>query len=123
MYVIVKLQLRKQLTTTTERVRSPVLPFRTTVRTTSTTVRTTSTTTEDGSPSGVITKLLSEAAAPIAGLSAATLAYSAAAMLPVWLPVALGRKRRTFQEPQIRINKILNLPDLPDLQHNSKLSV
>ena len=110
-------------TTTTERVRSPVLPFRTTVRTTSTTVRTTSTTTEDGSPSGVITKLLSEAAAPIAGLSAATLAYSAAAMLPVWLPVALGRKRRTFQEPQIRINKILNLPDLPDLQHNSKLSV
>ena len=103
-------------TATTERERSPVLPFRTTVRTVSTT-------TEDGTPSGVITKLLSEAAAPIAGLSAATLAYSAAAMLPVWLPAALGRKRRSFQEPQIEINKILNLPDLPDLQHSSKLSV
>merc|ERR1712242_335151 len=52
--------------------------------------------TTDGSPSGVITRLLSEAAAPIAGLSAATLAYSAAAMLPVWLPLALGgRKKRS----------------------------
>ena len=106
---------------TTERERSPVLPFRTTLRTTSTTVKpSTTTTTEDGTPGGVITKLLSEAAAPIAGLSAATLAYSAAAMLPVWLPAALGRKRRTFQEPQLEINKILNLPDL---QHSSKLSV
>ena len=81
------------LATTTERARetAPVLPFRTTLRTTSTT--TVRTTTEDGTPSGVITKLLSEAAAPIAGLSAATLAYSAAAMLPVWLPAALGRRR------------------------------
>ena len=111
-------------TATTERERAPVLPFRTTLRTTSTTTTARpSTTTEDGTPSGVITKLLSEAAAPIAGLSAATLAYSAAAMLPVWLPAALGRKKRSFQEPQLQLNKILNLPDLPDLQHNSKLSL
>ena len=81
-----------------ERVSSaPILPFRTTLRTTTTTTTTQKpTTTTDGSPSGVITRLLSEAAAPIAGLSAATLAYSAAAMLPVWLPLALGgRKKRS----------------------------
>ena len=41
---------------------------------------------------------MSEAAAPLAGLSAATLAYSAAAMLPVWLPAALGRKKRDAKE-------------------------
>lgn len=71
---------------------APTLPFRTTLRTSTQT--TTVSTTTDGSPSGVITKLLSEAAAPIAGLSAATLAYSAAAMLPVWLPAALAGRRR-----------------------------
>ena len=55
-------------------------------------------TTTDSSPQGVITRILSEAAAPIAGLSAATLAYSAAAMLPVWLPAALaGRKKKSFE--------------------------
>jgi hypothetical protein len=76
---------------------APILPFRTTLRTSTTTTTTQKpTTTTDGSPSGVITRLLSEAAAPIAGLSAATLAYSAAAMLPVWLPLALGgRKKRS----------------------------
>ena len=76
---------------------APILPFRTTLRTTTTTTTTQKpTTTTDGSPTGVITRLLSEAAAPIAGLSAATLAYSAAAMLPVWLPLALaGRKKRS----------------------------
>lgn len=74
----------------------PILPFRTTLRTTTTTTTTQKpTTTTDGSPAGVITRLLSEAAAPIAGLSAATLAYSAAAMLPVWLPLALGRRKRS----------------------------
>ena len=74
----------------------PILPFRTTLRTTTTTTTTQKpTTTTDGSPAAVITRLLSEAAAPIAGLSAATLAYSAAAMLPVWLPLALGRRKRS----------------------------
>ena len=103
------------LATTTIRARetAPVLPFRTTLRTTSTS--TTTTTTEDGTPSGVITKLLSEAAAPIAGLSAATLAYSAAAMLPVWLPAALGRRRRDLVS-QIE----LELP--PDLNENTNFS-
>ena len=48
-------------------------------------------------------RLIRDAAAPLAGLGAATLAYSAAAMLPVWLPMALGgggggRKRRTLAE-------------------------
>lgn len=75
---------------------APILPFRTTLRTSTTTTTTQKpTTTTDGSPAGVITRLLSEAAAPIAGLSAATLAYSAAAMLPVWLPLALGRRKRS----------------------------
>ena len=74
----------------------PTLPFRTTLRTTTETASVSSTT--DASPQGVITRLLSEAAAPIAGLSAATLAYSAAAMLPVWLPAALaGRKKKSFE--------------------------
>ncbi len=88
-------------TTTTENnsrntVTAPTLPFRTTLRTTTEMVTVASTT--DSSPQGVITRLLSEAAAPIAGLSAATLAYSAAAMLPVWLPAALaGRKKKSFE--------------------------
>ena len=86
---------------------APLLPFRTTLRTT--TELTTTTTTTDGSASGVITRLLSEAAAPIAGLSAATLAYSAAAMLPVWLPAALaGRKRKSFD---------VNSDDLQNIQN------
>jgi len=80
----------------------PILPFRTTLRTTTTTTTpattTTTTTTTEGTPETIITKLLSEAAAPLAGLSAATLAYSAAAMLPVWLPAALGRKKRSTRE-------------------------
>ena len=103
------------LATTTQRARetAPVLPFRTTLRTTSTS--TTTTTTEDGTPGGVITKLLSEAAAPIAGLSAATLAYSAAAMLPVWLPAALGRRKRSTQ---IELELLSN----PDLYENTNLS-
>ena len=83
-------------TTTTTTETAPTLPFRTTLRTTTALAPTTTTT--DGSPTGVITRLLSEAAAPIAGLSAATLAYSAAAMLPVWLPAALGRKKRSVVE-------------------------
>ena len=77
-------------------VTAPTLPFRTTLRTSTEAVSLASTT--DSSPQGVITRLLSEAAAPIAGLSAATLAYSAAAMLPVWLPAALaGRKKKSFE--------------------------
>ena len=81
-----------RITASTTTASAPTLPFRTTLRTSAQT--TTVSTTTDGSPSGVITKLLSEAAAPIAGLSAATLAYSAAAMLPVWLPAALAGKRK-----------------------------
>ena len=77
-------------------VTAPTLPFRTTLRTSTEAVSVVSTT--DSSPQGVITRLLGEAAAPIAGLSAATLAYSAAAMLPVWLPAALaGRKKKSFE--------------------------
>ena len=76
--------------TSTAAVTLRTLQLRTTLRTTTTTAATTT----EASPSGVITRLLGEAAAPIAGLSAATLAYSAAAMLPVWLPAALGRRRR-----------------------------
>jgi len=86
---------------------APILPFRTTLRTTTT--ATSATTTTDGTPQGVITRLLSEAAAPIAGLSAATLAYSAAAMLPVWLPAAIGRKKKSFEISDI--NKFQNTFD------------
>ena len=81
--------------TTTMSKKPVILPFRTTARPTTTTTTTEATVTTDGSPAGVLSRILSEAAAPIAGLSAATLAYSAAAMLPVWLPAALaGRRRR-----------------------------
>ena len=93
--------------TATSAITAPLLPFRTTLRTT--TELTTTSTTTDGSASGVITKLLSEAAAPIAGLSAATLAYSAAAMLPVWLPAALaGRKRKSFDVSSDDLQNIQN---------------
>ena len=93
--------------TETSAITAPLLPFRTTLRTT--TELTTTSTTTDGSASGVITKLLSEAAAPIAGLSAATLAYSAAAMLPVWLPAALaGRKRKSFDVSSDDLQNIQN---------------
>merc|ERR1711902_68378 len=93
---------------------APLLPFRTTLRTT--TELTTTSTTTDGSPSGVITRLLSEAAAPIAGLSAATLAYSAAAMLPVWLPVALGRKRKSLSPPPQSESDNISLLSLSNFQ-------
>merc|ERR1712155_478420 len=59
--------------TSTAAVTLRTLPLRTTLRTTTTTATTT-----EASPSGVITRLLGEAAAPIAGLS----------------PAALGRRRR-----------------------------
>ena len=94
----------------TQSVTAPILPFRTTLRSSSTTSSVSTTT--DSSPSGVITKLLSEAAAPIAGLSAATLAYSAAAMLPVWLPAALaGRKKRSLDD--INLYHDINIEKYP----------
>lgn len=98
------LQKTKEILASTEAPKDspPILPFKTTLRTTTTTTTpvttTTTTTTTEGTPETILTKLLSEAAAPLAGLSAATLAYSAAAMLPVWLPAALGRKKRSTQE-------------------------
>ena len=42
----------------------------------------------------LVASALAQSAAPLAGLSAATLAYGAAAMLPVWLPLALGKRKR-----------------------------
>ena len=98
------LQKTKEILPSTEAPQDspPILPFKTTLRTTTTTTTpvttTTTTTTTERTPETILTKLMSEAAAPLAGLSAATLAYSAAAMLPVWLPAALGRKKRSTQE-------------------------
>jgi hypothetical protein len=54
--------------------------------------------------------LISDAAAPLAGLSAATLAYSAAAMLPVWLPIALGRGKRSFHTNPSFDNRLKSTP-------------
>ena len=98
------LQKTKEILPSTESPQDfpPILPFKTTLRTTTTTTApsttTTTTTTTERTPETILTKLMSEAAAPLAGLSAATLAYSAAAMLPVWLPAALGRKKRDAKE-------------------------
>merc|ERR1712029_358157 len=70
---------------------------------TTTTWATTTTTTTTVIPSTVsqkkslgefVASALAQSAAPLAGLSAATIAYGAAAMLPVWLPLALGKKRK-----------------------------
>merc|ERR1712241_917223 len=70
---------------------------------TTTTTTTTATTTTTVIPSTVsqkkslgefVASALAQSAAPLAGLSAATIAYGAAAMLPVWLPLALGKKRK-----------------------------
>jgi hypothetical protein len=67
-----------------------------TTTTTTTTTTEATTTTPAGPPTAleILTNVLSQSAAPLAGLSAASLAYGAAAMLPLWLPLALGKKRR-----------------------------
>ena len=62
--------------------------------TTSTTEASATTTTPAPTAIEILTNVLSQSAAPLAGLSAASLAYGAAAMLPLWLPLALGKKRR-----------------------------
>jgi hypothetical protein len=62
--------------------------------TTTTTTTTASTTTLAPTAIEILTNVLSQSAAPLAGLSAASLAYGAAAMLPLWLPLALGKKKR-----------------------------
>ena len=57
----------------------------------------TTTTTTPAPPAGLLQTLqnaVTNSAAPLAGFSAATLAYGAAALLPVWLPLALGKKKR-----------------------------
>ncbi len=58
-------------------------------------------TTQSPSAVDILKNILSKSAAPLAGLSAASLAYGAAALLPLWLPLALGkkkkRKRRDFE--------------------------
>ena len=69
----------------------------TTTTTTTSTTTTTVSTTLNPSPKTfgeLVASALSQSAAPLAGLSAATIAYGAAAMLPVWLPLALGKKRK-----------------------------
>ena len=51
--------------------------------------------TEAPSTFSMLSSTLANSAAPLAGLSAATLVYGAASMLPAWLPAALaGRKKR-----------------------------
>jgi hypothetical protein len=80
----------------------------------------------DNSPVGILVRLISDAAAPLAGLSAATLAYSAAAMLPVWLPIALGGrgKRSILPEPsfeeRMRISARLRGLSATDLYSNRR---
>jgi len=62
--------------------------------TTTTTTEAPTTTTSAPTAVEIFAKVISQSAAPLAGLSAASLAYGAAAMLPLWLPLALGKKRR-----------------------------
>ncbi len=66
----------------------------TTTTTTTTTASTTTTQATQKTLGEIVASALAQSAAPLAGLSAATLAYGAAAMLPVWLPFALGKKKR-----------------------------
>lgn len=75
----------------------------------STTTTTSLTTASNASPKTLgelVASAIAQSAAPLAGLSAATIAYGAAAMLPVWLPLALGKKRKrrrrsTFTNPRL----------------------
>jgi len=80
-----------------------VLPFPTTVRTTTNQPKQDTTTSQplDNSPGALIRRLFVESAAPLAGLSAATIAYGAAAMMPLWLPAALGRKKRRRRDVKL----------------------
>ena len=77
----------------------------------------------DNSPGALIKRLLSESAAPLAGLSAATIAYGAAAMLPVWLPAALGRKKRRrrdlFNKKEIETKSTLTKLILKSIQERN----
>ena len=56
----------------------------------------------------VINNVLSQSVVPLAGFSAATLAYGAAATLPVWLPLALGKKRRRRRRKRSNLDTIEN---------------
>merc|ERR1712218_584649 len=72
-----------------------------------TTTASTTTTSENASPKTLgelVATALSQSAAPLAGLSAATIAYGAAAMLPVWLPLALVKKRKRKRRSSFPIN-------------------
>ena len=95
-----------------------------TTTTASTSSTTESTTTTTAAPTAVemLANVLSQSAAPLAGLSAASLAYGAAAMLPLWLPLALGKKKRkkrrsdlvdnlNIQNNDIFISRLLNLEE------------
>ena len=93
----------------------------TTTTTTTSTTTTTVSTTLNQSPKTfgeLVASALSQSAAPLAGLSAATIAYGAAAMLPVWLPLALGkkRKRRSAFKKIIRENAADALSSLQEQQ-------
>ena len=81
----------------------------TTQATSTTTATTDVTTTPTPTALEVLTNVLSQSAAPLAGLSAASLAYGAAAMLPLWLPLALGkkRKRRNISKTNVAVDDLL----------------
>merc|ERR1712179_562551 len=108
-------------TTTTTKTTTTVTTLRTTTPTTTTTASTT-TTSENASPKTLgqlVATALSQSAAPLAGLSAATIAYGAAAMLPVWLPLALGKKRKRKRRSSFPINP--SLSSISSLQHTNLL--
>merc|ERR1739838_1065005 len=64
----------------------------------------------------LVASALSQSAAPLAGLSAATIAYGAAAMLPVWLPLALGKKRKRKRRSAFKRNRENAADTLSSLQ-------
>ena len=73
-----------------------------TTSTTTTTTEAPTTTTSAPTAVEIFANVISQSAAPLAGLSAASLAYGAAAMLPLWLPLALGKKRRKRREFELK---------------------
>ena len=97
----------------------------TTTTTTTSTTTTTVSTTLNQSPKTfgeLVASALSQSAAPLAGLSAATIAYGAAAMLPVWLPLALGKKRKRKRRSAFKKNRENAADTLSSLQEQQSLS-
>lgn len=96
------------------------IPATTTTTTTTTTTFTTSSNASPKTLGEIVASAIAQSAAPLAGLSAATIAYGAAAMLPVWLPLALGKRKRRKRDDNTNEELIRSLINHSHRKYNNK---